>query len=71
MSNALNGLLAVATAIVGLAIVAVLVSNSANTSGVITSAGNALSTGIKAAVSPVTSGTGLGSTQSPVESYYA
>lgn len=46
----------IATAIVSLAIVAVLVSKQANTSGVVSAAGNALATDLKAAVSPVSGG---------------
>lgn len=44
----------VATAIVGLAIIAVLVSKNANTSGVISAGGNAFSTSLLAAEAPVT-----------------
>lgn len=44
----------IAVAIVGIAIIAVLVSRQANTSGVIGSAGSALAQDIGAAVSPVT-----------------
>lgn len=44
---------AVATAIVGLAIIAVIVSKKAATADVITAAGKALSTDIGAAVKPV------------------
>ncbi len=51
---------AVATAIVGLAIIAVLVSRQANTSGVIQSAGSAFATDLAAAVSPITGGSGFG-----------
>lgn len=51
----------VATAIVGLAIIAVLVSKNANTSGVISAGGSAFTSAIGAAVSPVTGGSGLGS----------
>ena len=65
--NAINGLIAVATAIVGLAIVAVLVSQNAQTGSILTSGGTALSTSIKAAISPVTSSGGYGSIQSPIE----
>lgn len=46
-------LVAIAVAIVSLAIIAVLVSNKAGTAGVITSAGNAFASDIKAAVSPL------------------
>lgn len=49
----------VLTAIVGLAIIAVLVSKQANTSGVIQSGGSAFSQAISAAVSPVTGGSGF------------
>ena len=49
----LSEIVTIATAIVGLAIVAVVVSNKASTANVITAAGNALSTDLKAAVSPV------------------
>lgn len=48
----------VAVAIVGVAIIAVLVSKNANTSGVINSAGNAFSGALTAAVAPV-SGSGF------------
>jgi len=49
----------VLTAIVGLAIIAVLVSKNANTSGVITSGGTAFAQAVGAAVSPVTGGSGF------------
>lgn len=47
---------AIATAIIGVAIIAVLVSKSANTSGVLTSAGKAFSSVLGAAVAPVSGG---------------
>lgn len=50
---------AILTAIIGLAVVAVLVSNHANTGNVLTSGGTAFSNILKAAVSPV-SGSGIG-----------
>jgi hypothetical protein len=51
----------VATAIVGVAIIAVLVSRNAKTSEVISSAGNSFARAISAATAPVTgSGGGLG-----------
>lgn len=46
-------LFAVATAIVSLAIIAVIISKKADSANVITSAGNALASDIKAAVAPV------------------
>jgi len=54
--DAVAAIVTVLTAIIGIAIVAVLVSSNAQTSGVITSAGNALSGILKTAVSPVTGG---------------
>lgn len=51
----------VLTAIVGVAIIAVIVSKQANTSGVISSAGQAFASDLQAAVSPVTGGSGFGS----------
>ena len=50
----------IALAIVGLALVAVILSKNANTSGVISSAGGALAQDIGAAVSPITGGGGIG-----------
>jgi PRD1 phage membrane DNA delivery len=49
-----GGIVAVIASIIGLAIIAVLVSQKAQTSGVIQSAGTALSSVIGAAVAPVT-----------------
>ena len=60
MNNVVSQIVVVATAIVGLAVLAVLVSKNSNTAGVITSGGNAFSSAIKAAVSPVVGG-GYGS----------
>lgn len=53
-----EGIITILTAIVGVAIIAVLVSKQANTSGVLTSAGTAFSQILGAAVAPV-SGSGL------------
>ncbi len=63
MGHTVDSIVSVLTAIVGLAIVSVLVSKNANTSGVITAGGSAFSTVIGAAVSPI-SGTGLSSSNS-------
>lgn len=61
MNELWSGVVTIASAIVGVAILAVIVSKNSNTSGVISSAGQALSTDIGAAVSPVTGGSlGLG-----------
>jgi len=55
MSNELfTSIVTIATAIVGLAIVSVLVSNKAQTAGVINAAGNAFGYDLGVAVSPVT-----------------
>lgn len=61
MSGAMATGAAILTAIIGLAIVAVLISNQSNTSGVIKAASQGLSTIIGTAVSPVTNGGGAGS----------
>lgn len=59
--NIVSGVVSIAVAIVGIAIIAVLVSKNANTSGVISSATQGFGADISAAVSPVTGGGGLGS----------
>jgi len=59
MSGAMATGAAIITAIIGLAIIAVLVSKSSNTTGVIQSGASGLGTIIGAAVSPVT-GTNVG-----------
>ena len=56
--QAITGIIAILTAIIGVAIIAVLVSNQSNTSGVLTAGGNAFSNILKTAVSPV-SGSGI------------
>lgn len=53
MNNAVSGLVTIITAIIGVAIVAVIVSKNADTANVITSGGNALSSVLKAATGPV------------------
>jgi PRD1 phage membrane DNA delivery len=58
MNSAVAQIVAVFSMIIGVAIVAVLVSKNANTAGVINSAFGGLSTAIGAAVSPVTGGGG-------------
>lgn len=63
MNQLWNGLFAVASLIVGLALVATLVSRNANTSGVLNAAAGGLATDIRAATAPVT-GTGLGGFES-------
>lgn len=58
MNNTVAQIVVVLTAIVGLAALAVLVSNRAQTASVITAFGNAFSGILNAAVSPVTGGGG-------------
>ncbi len=57
--NAVAGIVTIATAIVGLAILATLVSKNANTPAVIGSATGGFAQDIAAAVAPVTGGAGL------------
>lgn len=56
----LDTITGIVTAIVGLAILAVLVSKNANTSGVIQASGSALASDLQAAEAPVTGSSGLG-----------
>lgn len=54
--NVIGALVTIGTAIVGIAILAVLVSKQANTAGVISAGGSAFAQDISAAVSPITGG---------------
>lgn len=54
--KAVTAIIAILTSIIGVSIIAVLVSNQANTSNVLTAAGTAFSNILKTAVSPVTGG---------------
>lgn len=56
----ITAVVTVLTALVGVAIIAVLVSQRAQTGSVITAGGNAFTNALNAAVSPVTGGSGLG-----------
>lgn len=58
--EAIEALVTVAVAIVGVGMIAVLVSKNANTAGVLTASGQALATGLSAAQGPVTGGFGGG-----------
>ena len=58
MDRMWEGLVTIGGAVIGLAIIAVLVSQRANTSGVIGAAGKAFSGVIGSAVSPVTGNSG-------------
>lgn len=57
--NLINSLVTIATAIIGVAILAVLVSRNANTAGVLGAAGKAFSGALSTALSPV-AGSGFG-----------
>lgn len=57
MGDFWNGLFSILAAVVGVAFLAVLVSRNANTSGVISSAGNAFSGALAAAEGPVSGNT--------------
>lgn len=56
----ITSIVTVLTAIIGVAILAVLVSNQANTVGVIKAASSGFATDLSAALSPVTGGGGFG-----------
>jgi PRD1 phage membrane DNA delivery len=56
----LRDLVSVLTAIVGVAIIAVILSKQSNTQNVLSSFGTAISTDIKTAVSPLTSSSVIG-----------
>jgi hypothetical protein len=56
MSNFMESVVTIAVAIVGLAILAVLVSNRANTQGIIAETGNAFTAALRAATGPVMGG---------------
>lgn len=57
--QAISGLITVATAIIGVAIIATLVSRNAQTANILGAAGSALSRGISAATAPVTGASGF------------
>lgn len=59
MNAAVQGIITISVAIVGLAVLSVIVSKNAQTPAVINSAGNAFTNAIKAATGPV-SGYGSG-----------
>ena len=56
----ITSVVTVLTAIIGVAIIATLVSKNANTAGVLTAGGSAFSSMLSTALSPVTSGGGGG-----------
>lgn len=60
MGNTVGQIATVATAIVGVAILAVLVSRNSQTPAVIKSAGDAFSNSLRAATGPVTGGSSFG-----------
>lgn len=60
MNSAGEQIVTIAVAIVGVAILAVLVSRQSNTAGVIQAAGRAFSDSLGVAVSPITGGRSVG-----------
>jgi hypothetical protein len=67
MSEAWSGIISVALAITGIAIIAVILSKNSNTQGVIGAATQGFAADIGAAVSPITGGSmgGFNNLQSP------
>lgn len=61
MDQIWQGVVTIAVAIIGVALLAVLVSKNANTSTVLTSAGTAFATALGAATAPVTGANSVGS----------
>lgn len=59
-SHIWGGVVTIATAIIGVAILAVIVSKNSNTARVIGAAGDAFSRSLATAVSPITGGMGGG-----------
>lgn len=59
MDQIIGSFVTVLTAIIGVAILAVLVSNRSNTAGVLQAGGNAFGSILGSALSPVNGGTGL------------
>lgn len=55
-SEVISGLVTVATAIIGVAVIAVLVSRQANTANVLQAGGQSFATALSAATAPVTGG---------------
>lgn len=66
MDRLIDGAVSIAVAIVGVALLAVLVSRNANTAGVISASGSAFARGLSAATAPVT-GSGMLSGVSTVD----
>lgn len=68
--ESIEGVVSVALAIVGLGIIATLVSRNANTAGILTASGQALASGLRAAELPVTQTVGwTGSAPIDIGSY--
>lgn len=65
MDETIRAVVTIATAIVGLAVLAVLVSSNANTVGVIAASGRAFSGSLLAAEAPVLGGSSYGSSFHP------
>lgn len=59
--HAVTAIIAILTGAIGLAVIATLVSNQANTANVLNAGGQSFANILKAATGPVTGGGGLGS----------
>lgn len=54
MNEVISGIVTIATAIIGVAVLAVILSKNSNTTGVINSSSNAFNSGLGMALSPIT-----------------
>lgn len=61
MNQVMNGVVVILTAIIGVAILSVIVSRNSNTSGVLSAGASAFSGMLGTAMSPVTGASGFGS----------
>ncbi len=69
MNQLVNGVLVVLTAIIGVAILAVIVSKNSNTTGVLSAGSQAFSGALGTALSPITGASSFGSMGSGFPSY--
>lgn len=61
----IESVVTIALGIIGVAVIATLVSRNANTAGIITSGGSAFSQSLSAAEGPVMGGGGFGAAEAP------
>lgn len=65
MNQLVNGVIVILTAIIGVAILSVIVSRQSNTAGVLSAGASAFSGILGTAMSPVTGGSGFGTGNLP------